>query len=177
MSIFDHATAAPRGLLYFASFNAAERAMIAESPELRDAIRGGAPAEWPAIVERHRASLRAAFAERKPQASGSSITDHERQLRYVTAILCRELPRLAGMAQGTGRNDAAFRLVCRVGRWVHHGIIPRDQLITDVLKACERNGLVAEDGRKSVLDTIASGLDRSAEDSLPEFGHVLRKAR
>ncbi len=74
------------------------------------------------------------------------------------------------MRPGSGRNDAAFRLVCRVGRWVHHGIIGRDRFIADVLDACERNGLVAKDGRKAVLATIASGLAKSAGDALPELG-------
>ena len=45
-----------------------------------------------------------------------------------------------------------------VGRWAHHGIIQKDQLVADVLDACERNGLVRDDGRKAALATIASGL-------------------
>jgi hypothetical protein len=60
--------------------------------------------------------------------------------------------------------------VCRVGRWSHHGIITPDRLTADVLDACERNGLVRDDGRKAVLATIASGLARSAADTLPELG-------
>ncbi len=74
------------------------------------------------------------------------------------------------MASNSGRNQAAFRLVCRVGRWTHHGILPRDRLTADVLDACERNGLVREDGRRAVLATIASGLAKSAADALPDLG-------
>jgi hypothetical protein len=99
-----------------------------------------------------------------------SENERERQHRYAVTVLARELPALASMASNTGRNQAAFRLVCRVGRWAHHGIITPDRLTADVLDACERNGLVRDDGRKAVLATIASGLARSAADTLPELG-------
>ena len=168
---FGNAATAPRGLLYLASFNAAERAVIAALPGLQDAVRSSAPSAWPAIVERHRAAQRASvvpFAERRRCDLWG--TEHHRQHRYAVAIMSSELRALSAMRPGTGRNDAAFRLVCRVGRWVHAGIITRDQLIADVLDACERNGLVRDDGRKAVLDTIASGLARSAADTLPELG-------
>lgn len=171
MSTLDRAAAAPRGLLYLASFSRAERAIIAGAPELRKAIRGSEPSSWPALLERHQANQR---ADRCANVVRPSVDptgpEHERQLRYVRTILSRELPALACMQPGSGRNHATFRLVCRVGRWAHAGIIERDQLVADVLDACECNGLVAEDGRKAVLDTIASGLARSAADALPELG-------
>lgn len=99
-----------------------------------------------------------------------SENERERQHRYAVTILAGELPVLASMASNSGRNQAAFRIVCRVGRWVHAGIIARDQLVADVIGACEANGLVREDGRKAVLDTVASGLAKSAGDALPELG-------
>ena len=99
-----------------------------------------------------------------------SENERERQHRYAVTILARELPALASMASNTGRNQSAFRLVCRVGRWAHHGIITPDRLTFDVMAACEANGLVREDGRRAVLATIASGLARSAADALPDLG-------
>lgn len=168
---FENAVHAPCGLLYLASFNATERAVIAASPELQSAIRGSATAEWPTIVDRHRAGQRVAvMAHPVQQRCGSSRPEHDRQHRYAVTILSRELQALAAMLPGSGRNDAAFRLVCRVGRWVHSGIIARDQLIADVLAVCEANGLVRDDGRKAVLATIASGLAKSAGDALPDLG-------
>lgn len=165
---FENAMPAPRKLVGLATFNATERAVIAASPEIRQAIRDSDPAEWSAIVEQHQAAQREALAAaRAPRRRAPGTPELERQHRYVASILDRELRGLAGMRRGSGRNDAAFRLVCRVGRWVHAGIITRDQLIGDVLDACERNGLVHDDGRKAVLDTIASGLARSAQDALP----------
>lgn len=153
------------------SFNASERAVIAASIELRLAIRRGDPAKWSAILEQHRAAQREAFAAAPvPWQRDSGTPDLERQHCDVASILDRELRALAGMRPGSGRNDAAFRLVCRVGRWVHHSIITREQLTDDVLDACERNGLVREDGRRAVLDTIASGLAKSGGDALLELG-------
>src|SRR5262249_32974601 len=40
----------------------------------------------------------------------------ERQRRYCEAILERDLGALAAMGRNTGRNNATFRLVCRLGR-------------------------------------------------------------
>ena len=170
--LFDNAAQAHRGLIYLASFNAAERAVIAASPGLRQEIRDGDPAKWSTIVEQHQAAQReelAAHIARRPCRAADG-PEHKRQHRYVASILDRELPALAAMRPGSGRNDAAFRLVCRVGRWAHHGIIAQDHLIADVLDACECNGLVSDDGRKAVLATIASGLDKSAADVLPDLG-------
>ena len=65
--------------------------------------------------------------------------EHERHRRYAYAVLARELHALASMQPDSGRNDRAFRVVCRVGRWVHHGIISRDELTADVLDACTAN--------------------------------------
>ncbi len=96
--------------------------------------------------------------------------EQERQHGYVASILDRELRTLAAMQPDSGRNHAAFKLACRVGRWVHHGVIPRADFERDVLDACERNGLVRDDGRKAVLATIASGLAKSAADVLPDLG-------
>ena len=165
---FEMAVPAPRELLELATFNTAERAMIAALPGLRQAIRDGTPAEWSTIFERHRAAASEALAAaHTPSRPAAGTPDLKRQRRYVASILGCELRKLAVMPPDSGRNDAAFRLVCRVGRWVHHGIIAQDQLIADVLDACERNGLVHDDGRKTVLDTIASGLARAAHDALP----------
>lgn len=98
-----------------------------------------------------------------------SANERERQHRYAVSILDRELPALASMAKNSGRNQAVFRLVCRVGRWVHHGVLSCGCLTADVLAACAANGLVLDDGRRAVLATIASGLAKSAGDTLPDL--------
>lgn len=169
MSIFNNAAPAPRELIYQATFNATERARSDASLPLRQAIRGADPADWSVIVEQHQAAQRGVQATQSARrlCRAADGAEHERQTRYVASILERELPALAAMRPGSGRNDAAFRLVCRVGRWAHAGILARDQLAAAVLEACEQNGLLRDDGRKAVLATIASGLAKSAADALP----------
>lgn len=98
------------------------------------------------------------------------------QCRYADAILTRELAALAAMPPASGRNHAVFRLACRVGRWIHAGITPRERLVNGIIAACEANGLVEEDGVRSIQATIASGLRRSAGDALPDLGGQLRGA-
>ena len=115
----------------------------------------------------------------RPQMDRSDLTEleRERQHRYALAILDRELSALASMASDSGRNQAAFRIACRVGRWAHHGIIARGRLIACMLEACERNGLVRDDSQRAVLATIVSGLAKSAADALPDLGARGEKAR
>lgn len=96
--------------------------------------------------------------------------DREQQRRYAEVVLSKELRLLAAMGSNSGRNQSAFRLVCRVGRWVHHGIVPCDRLTADVIAACEVNGLVRDDGRRAVLATIESALAKSSGDALPDLG-------
>ena len=96
--------------------------------------------------------------------------ERERQQRYANTILVCELVALAAMASNSGRNQSAFRLVCRVGRWAHHGIVSYDRLISDIFDACKHNGLVRDDGRRAVLATIESALAKSAGDPLPDLG-------
>ena len=98
-----------------------------------------------------------------------SENERERQHHYAETILARELAALSAMASNSGRNQAAFRLVCRIGRWVHAGILSVDRLTAGVLEACRLNGLVSEDGARAISATIASALRKSANDPLPDL--------
>jgi hypothetical protein len=109
---------------------------------------------------------RAPLAVRLAELSEHECSQHR---HYAKAILTRELSALAAMPPNSGRNRAAFRLACRLGRWVHAGLLPGDQLTTGVLESCRANGLLAEDGARAVQATIASGLRWSAHDGLPDL--------
>jgi hypothetical protein len=102
----------------------------------------------------------------------ANLTDQDRRQHrhYAEAILSSELRTLGAMARNSGRNQATFRVACRLGRWVHAGIMPVDRLTAGVLEACARNGVLQEDGRRAVMATIASGLNKSAGDGLPVLG-------
>ena len=90
-----------------------------------------------------------------------------RQERYGLKILDEECRALAGMGKDSGRNRKAFEVACRVGRWVHHGIIDEALVVLAIENACLANGLVAENGRRSLVSTIRSGFSKSVNDSLP----------
>jgi hypothetical protein len=115
---------------------------------------------------------------RPMQMNASTIDRHvvldaverARQLRYATVVLDREARLLAAMSRGAGRNRRAFDLACRLGRWVHNGIISESSVCCAILAACEHNGLAQEDGRPSVLASIRSGLARAVNDELPSLG-------
>src|SRR5262249_41030194 len=96
--------------------------------------------------------------------------ERRRHANYARSILARDAQRLARMNRNTGRNAAAFRLACRVGRWAHHGVIPAELITDTIMDACNRNGLVKEEGTRAVLATIASGLRKSSADTLPTLG-------
>jgi hypothetical protein len=168
---FDGASPVCRELHYLATFSAAERTEIARFPDLQLAIRKSEGAEWPAIFERHRARRRSTIKlSLSARPSDSSTSPFQRHRRYAEAALSREIAALATMAPKSGRNDAVFRLACKLGRWVHHGSLARDRLIEHVLNACERNGLVQENGRSAIVATINNGLAKSAGDELPVLG-------
>ena len=94
----------------------------------------------------------------------------QRQRRYAWTVLDSECRELAGMPPDSGRNAKVYRITCRIGRWVHHSVITRDEFDCAIFQACLRNGLLREDGRGSVLASIDSGLGKSAKDQLTDLG-------
>jgi hypothetical protein len=121
-------------------------------------------ARWTA---RPRPATRPPSAERRP-VGPMPDAERERQRRYAEAILAAELPALAATGTG-GRNAAAFRLACRLGRWAHAGVIDREWFEDELVAACFANGLVRDDGEAAVRATIASALRKSEGDTLPDL--------
>jgi len=108
----------------------------------------------------------------RPSVRSADLSEQDRRRHetYARRILETECEALAAMAPASGRNQRAFRLVCRLGRWVHHGILSQPDVATGVITACQSNGLMAESGRHAVVATIASGLLKSQHDALPDLG-------
>src|SRR5262249_54523652 len=69
---------------------------------------------------------------------------------------------LAAMGKNTGRNDALNAISYRLGRMIARGWIERGVVEAALFKACVDNGLVKEDGAKSVRATMASGIGDGA---------------
>ena len=88
---------------------------------------------------------------------------------WLDVKLAAQCAELARMGRNTGRNDQAFRLVCAVARFAHHCIVPKDMIVNAIMDACEANGLMKEDGRRSVEATIQSGFHAARNDPLPDL--------
>jgi len=143
------------------------------------------PHQLPIITDADIAALEEAlqpFAPPKKQTAppraiiGKSSADlseaeRRRQAAYGNAILDRELPQIAAMPPESGRNNRVFALACRVGRYVHHGILPVQEIETGILEACKANGLTKDPGgQRGVLMTIRNGIAAAAADGLPDLG-------
>jgi hypothetical protein len=81
-----------------------------------------------------------------------------RQSSYANAALAGSASELAAMGKDTGRNDALNAISYRLGRMITRGWIERSHVEAELFKACTINGLVREDGAKSVRKTMASGI-------------------
>lgn len=107
----------------------------------------------------------------RPPVAATDLNDRERERhqRYALTIIEREAAALAAMPAETGRNAKAFKLACRTGRFLHHGILPAERIVAPIMEACTANGLVKDIGRAGVLATINSGLRRAANDTLTDL--------
>lgn len=104
---------------------------------------------------------------RAPMAIDLDDAQRRRQEKYVLKILDDECRMLSAMLKDSGRNSKAFQVSCRIGRWVHHGVIDEAQVVLAIENACLANGLIAENGRRSLISTIRSGFSKSINDPLP----------
>jgi hypothetical protein len=97
-------------------------------------------------------SERALEAIRAPQKSQRATSD-----AYGLTALDREIEALAATAPG-GRNHALNRAAFCLFQLVAGGELDRGQVIERLIDACHRNGLVADDGWRTVMATIRSGM-------------------
>ena len=102
-----------------------------------------------------------ALARKKPTISEravAGINNHGggRNNGYGRAVLDRECAALAAIASG-GRNNALNRASFRLHQLVAGGELDERGVEGRLIEACERNGLIADDGLRSVEKTIASG--------------------
>ena len=109
-------------------------------------------------------SLRSAAPSALPEG------DFQKRRYAATALtaLDREAQALA-MASKPGRNRTLFNIACKLGKYVHAGILASDALMAALSEACATNGLTAENGPQDVLQTIKRGLAKSQNDPLPKL--------
>ena len=105
---------------------------------------------------------------KRPKLNGAAApVSPERMRRYAEAALDGERRRLAGMPPKSGRNEALFHAGCRLGKYVHHGVLSHAEMEAALLDACNANGLIGEDGLKACKESLASGLRKAEGDELP----------
>jgi predicted P-loop ATPase len=115
------------------------------------------------------------YAAGEQRATLSSVME-KRHRRYFEIGFASHLSRLSAMAKGSGRNDATYKSACRWGRYVHHGIASRQELIDGYVKACRANGLAKEDSEKACVTTIHRGIDKAAHDRLEDLPDRARQS-
>jgi hypothetical protein len=130
--------------------------------------------DLPEVTEAHVEAIREALAPfmRSRQVQEPVSTDAApaptsgRLEAYARAVIDSEAANLAGVAKG-GRHAAAVRAGCVMGKWVHHGHITQGTVEAALYRACVSNGLVSEDGGKSVMAAIRFGIAKAENDALP----------
>jgi hypothetical protein len=144
------------------------------APDLCEAFKTGAIPEVPlSIVNAIRAPRIAAVGGEEgsnlaterlatlasPDASGAveDAAMMERGKRAAAAALASEAATLAAMGPDSGRNEALNGVAFRMARFSSAGWIDLRTVNTALLTACERNGLVKEDGRTACQKTFISG--------------------
>jgi hypothetical protein len=96
--------------------------------------------------------------ELREQKSIEREAGPEAKKKYGEAALRSEVEHLAGMGPGSGRNIALNRAAFSLGTLVAANALTQWAVTCDLFEASQRNGLVREDGPRSVRQTINSGL-------------------
>jgi Bifunctional DNA primase/polymerase, N-terminal/AAA domain len=91
----------------------------------------------------------------------------KRQRGYASTALDNMCAELAGMPAESGRNNALNVTACKMGHILAAGWIERSEVEGRLFNASEANGLVKDDGRKSVLATIKSGIEAGLKEPHP----------
>jgi Bifunctional DNA primase/polymerase, N-terminal len=144
----------------------------------------GSPAELPLITQWHLDQIEEALApfmapkreaEPAPGTPVKSITISEIMRRRYQGFADRafksEIEDLSRMGVNSGRYLALRRAVCLLGKWVHHGFITENELISALHGACVENRLLSrgEHTWAGLMKPIQYALDISARDPLPEL--------
>jgi hypothetical protein len=109
------------------------------------------------------------YKQLKPNGAASAAPASPKRMRaYAEAALDGERQILAGMPPNSGRNRRLFDVGCKLGKYVHHGLLSHEEVEDAVVgNACKANGLVDEDGLYACKKSLTSGLRKAEGDDLP----------
>ena len=150
----------PRGLLYLATFNGKERALIGESQALRDMIRDAAPLEWTDILHRWREAEAAKISSRA--GPHTDATGYRAQALNDLQMAASTIAALTD-----GRRTGLYLAACRVTKYAHHGYLSEEEIRSAFCDAARANGALSKYGATWVVKTIRSALDCARNDALP----------
>jgi P4 family phage/plasmid primase-like protien len=94
----------------------------------------------------------------------------ERQARYLVKMLAGIHHDLSAMGKDSGRNTAVYNKALKCGNFIAGAGLSEAVVIDVLLDASRENGLVREDGERSVLASIQSGIKngRARPRAVPE---------
>lgn len=126
--------------------------------DLAALVDGGDPdgaetlADW---IATHRRVTAESFA---PAPRWDGTPPDRRQAAYLAAAVDRLAGEIAVMPKDSGRNTAVYTAGLKLGSLVAGAGLDETKVTARLLDAAERCGLVADDGQRSVLASIRSGL-------------------
>lgn len=154
---FRKALPAPRGLLYLASFNQAQRQRIASDPELKLAVRQGCASDWPGMVDRHE-------RQHRPPAPVTPA-DASAMRRQALHDLATEGDRLAALSDG--RRGAIFAAAARLAKYVAHGVLTTGEVQEALGAAWIACGGASKHGPGFARGAVRRALELGRDDPLP----------
>jgi hypothetical protein len=164
----DDAPLAPRALIFLATFNDRERTEIARDPELRACIRSADPSTWAARMDEHRQAQAAAIAARTAHLPVDAEGMRRQALHDVRAAT-------ASYAELTdGRRNGLFPGVCKVARYVVHGVLTEAEFRSAWMDAARANGALAKHGPVWAVTTIRNAINKAQGDPLPPLARAFR---
>jgi hypothetical protein len=119
--------------------------------------------QW--LVDRLRASSAPPLPQTPANVAALPVPAREpgnREVAYASRAIEEEARNLAGMGKDSGRNNALNTAAFNLGQLVAGGLLDAGEVRAALVAACEQNGLVREDGMRSVLASIRSGLSAGA---------------
>lgn len=96
-----------------------------------------------------------------------ALVDDKRMRTYAERVVENEVIRLTGIRGG--RNQALFRAASRLGKFMHHGILPEREIADALMNASRANGYTKTKGEHHARSTIRSGLAFGHKDQLPDL--------
>lgn len=119
--------------------------------------------QW--LVDRLRATQALPLPQTPANVAALPVPAREpgnREAAYASRAIEEEARNLAGMGKDSGRNNALNTAAFNLGQLVAGGLLDAGEVRAALVAACEQNGLVKEDGMRSVLASIRSGLSAGA---------------